>query len=158
MRSSSVLRRGAKGYGWYGKFMKEGNAGFEKYNAPTPFDWNQKNENGEAPKRPQAFFDVRIENDKLDRIHFELANDVVPKTVDNFKKLCLGQGKKFGGYKGTKIHYTSKGVTIMAGDIVTETSSGTGNHSASESRYFQDENYIIPHSDKGLVRLVTELR
>jgi Cyclophilin type peptidyl-prolyl cis-trans isomerase/CLD len=152
MRSSGVLLRGAKGYGWYQKFLKEGNEGFKRYTPPTPFDWNKKNENGEVPKRPQAFFDIEIEKDKLDRVHFELASDVVPQTVENFKNLCLGLGAKYGGYKGTKIHHTSKGIHIMGGDIVTETSSGTGNHSASTSRYFNDENYIIPHSAKGLVR------
>ena len=152
MRSSGVLLRGAKGYGWYQKFLKEGNEGFKRYTPPTPFDWNQKNENGEVPKRPQAFFDIEIEKEKLDRVHFELASDIVPQTVENFKNLCLGLGAKYGGYKGTKIHHTSKGIHIMGGDIVTETSSGTGNHSASTSRYFNDENYIIPHSAKGLVR------
>lgn len=134
--------------------MKEGNEGFKRFLPPTPFDWCQPNELGELPKRPQAFFDIRIENEELERIHFELASDIVPKTVDNFKKLCLGLGTKFGGYKGTKIFYTSKGVSMMGGDIVTETSSGTGNHSAGDSRYFNDENYIIPHTEKGLVRCV----
>lgn len=154
MRPSAALQRGAKGYGWYSKFLREGNEGFQRYKPPTPFDWEQKNESGEVPKRPHAFFDIRIENEKLSRIQFELASDIVPKTVDNFRKLCLGLGTKFGGYKGTKIHYTSKGVSIMAGDIVTENSTGTGNHSAFESKYFNDENYIIPHSAKGLLRCV----
>ena len=152
MRSSNILQRGAKGYGWYSKFLQEGKQGFKRYQPPTPFDWTQKNEVGEIPKRPHAFFDIRIDNEKLTRIQFELASDIVPKTVNNFKNLCLGLGTKFGGYKGTKIHYTSKGVSIMAGDIVTETSSGTGNWSASDSKYFNDENYIIPHSAKGLLR------
>jgi Cyclophilin type peptidyl-prolyl cis-trans isomerase/CLD len=154
MRSSGVLQRAAKSYGWYSKFMKEGNEGFKRFLPPTAFDWCQPNELGELPKRPHAFFDIRIENEELERIHFELASDIVPKTVDNFKKLCLGLGTKFGGYKGTKIFYTSKGVSMMGGDIVTETSSGTGNHSAGDSRYFNDENYIIPHTERGLVRCV----
>lgn len=53
------------------------------------------------------------------------------------------------GYKNTKIHHILKGVFIMGGDI--EKENGTGNHSSYEHRHFSDENFIIPHSSRGLI-------
>eukprot|EP00596_Hydrurales_sp_CCMP1899_P011085 CAMPEP_0119051042 /NCGR_PEP_ID=MMETSP1177-20130426/72792_1 /TAXON_ID=2985 /ORGANISM="Ochromonas sp, Strain CCMP1899" /LENGTH=133 /DNA_ID=CAMNT_0007030115 /DNA_START=450 /DNA_END=851 /DNA_ORIENTATION=+ len=43
----------------------------------------------------------------------------------------------------------------MGGDVETPTSSGTGNYSAGVGRYFKDENYIIPHSDKWLLSMAS---
>lgn len=119
---------------------------------PTPFDWSKKDD---ASPRPHAFFDVRIDQEKLGRIKFELAADVVPKTVENFKALCLGSGIKFGGYKGSKIHYVQKGICVMGGDVETPNCSGTGNHSAGIARYIADENYIIPHTSRGLLSMAS---
>lgn len=83
-------------------------------------------------------------------MEFELASDIVPKTVINFANLCEGKGLKFKkGYKNTKIHHILKGVFIMGGDI--EKENGTGNHSSYEQRHFPDENFIIPHSSRGLI-------
>jgi hypothetical protein len=142
------LLRGAKGYGWYNNFIEKGAAGFSKFTPPTPFDWTLPKD---APKRPHAYFDIKIDQEKLGRIKIELASDIVPKTVENFKALCLGEGKKHGGYKNTKIHHVLKGVTLAGGDV--EYNDGTGGHSAGMSRFFKDENTIIPHSSRGLVRL-----
>jgi hypothetical protein len=35
------MSRGARGWGWYLKFKREGDAGFKKNKPPTPFDWSQ---------------------------------------------------------------------------------------------------------------------
>ena len=152
MKRSRCLCRGAKGYGWWTKFTEGGAAGFQqRYVPPTPFDWSAPS----SVARPHAFFDVRIEQEKLGRIKFELAADVVPKTVENFKALCLGTGARYGGYKGTKIHYVQKGVCLMGGDVETPASTGTGNHSAGQGRYFPDENFIIPHTARGLLSMAS---
>ena len=153
MRRSLVLQRGAKGYGWWNKFQQQGAERFrQRYTPPTPFDWSKKED---TLSRPHAFFDIRIEHEKLGRIKFELASDVVPKTVENFKALCLGTGIKVGGYKGSKIHYVQKGTCVMGGDVETPTCSGTGNHSAGVARYITDENYIIPHTSRGLLSMAS---
>lgn len=147
MRRSVVLcSRRAKGRGWYGRFMKYGEEGFQKYNPPTPFNWEQS-----SVKRIRAYLDIRIEKDPQGRLVFELANDIVPNTVANFVDLC-GDGKF--SYRGSPIHNILKGVLIMGGDV--ENKDGTGSHSANvNKRYFDDENFIIPHSGPGLLSMVS---
>ena len=147
MRRSVVLLKGSKGLGWYQKYMNEGKEGFQRFVPPTPFDWTKGN-----ITRPKAYFTVKIDNEVIGKLVFELAEDIVPKTVENFKRLCDGQGVHFPGYRGTKIHLIRKGEVIMGGDI--EKGDGSGNYSSYNSRYFEDENYIIPHSQRGLIRWV----
>lgn len=145
MRRTAALLRGAKGLGWYGKYMEEGANGFRKYNPPTPFNWS----NPPAP-RPVAFFEITVDSSVLGEIKFELANDILPKTVDNFCKLCRGEGVVRAGYYTSRIHYIKKGESLIGGDI--ETNEGHSSHSAYSERFFEDENYIIPHSQRGLIR------
>ena len=150
MRRSVGLLRGAKGYSWYTKYQAEGAKGFLRHTPPTPFDWE-----GTSPPsaRPRAYFDVTIDDEKAGRIEFELAEDVVPKTVDNFCKLLEGQAEKVGGYKGTKILKVHAGNAIMGGDV--ENGDGTGSHAAGSERFIKDENFIIPHSARGLLSMVS---
>lgn len=123
--------------------MKGGNESFARYVPPTPFDWSEGNN-----ARPFAYFDIDADGKSLGRLKFELAGDVVPKTVENFMKLCAD-----GKYKGTPFHRVIKDSAILGGDV--ENKDGTGSHSAFETRYFEDENYIIPHSERGLLSMVT---
>ncbi len=145
MRSTQFLQRGAKGYSWYGHFKQNGAEGFRKNVAPTPFNWD----NPPQP-RPKAFFDLTLGGDKLGRVVFELANDVVPKTVKNFELLCSGKAPNGKSYKGSKFHLVNKGLFVMGGDV--ESGDGSSSHSAYSKRFIKDENFIIPHSNKGLIR------
>jgi cyclophilin family peptidyl-prolyl cis-trans isomerase len=161
MRRSQRVLGSSKGFGWYTKFVEKGEASFQKHVSPTPFDWsapplhlykNSKVQN--IKERSRAFFDLRVDKDDMGRLVFELADDIVPATVENFKSLCLGKGEMFNrGYKGTKIHQIIKGVAIMGGDI--ERNDGTGNYSATKERHFKDENFIIPHSHRGLLSMAS---
>ena len=40
--------------------------------------------------RPKTYFDISIGGKPKGRIVFELYNDIVPKTAENFYKLCEG--------------------------------------------------------------------
>ena len=53
--------------------------------------------------RPQVFFDVTIGGTPAGRITFELYNDVVPKTAENFRCLCTGE--KGTGKSGKPLHF-----------------------------------------------------
>lgn len=140
------LLRGAKGHGWYSKFLAEGPDGFRRAVPPTPFDWEAG-----GVKRPHAYFNVSMEDTDLGKIVIELAEDVVPETVRNFKALVEGNGRHF--YAGTPFHKILKGIAIMGGDV--ENLDGTGNHAAGASRHIEDENFIIPHSGRGLVSMAS---
>ncbi|KAK6433747.1 peptidyl-prolyl cis-trans isomerase cpr6, partial [Oleoguttula sp. CCFEE 5521] len=41
--------------------------------------------------RPRVWFDISIGGAKAGKVVFELYNDVVPKTVENFRCLCTGE-------------------------------------------------------------------
>lgn len=140
MRRTAIALRGAKGFGWYKQF-KENPESFSKFASPTPFDWK-----GDV-KRPVAFIEVSSANEVWGNLEFELASDIVPKTVENFTKLITGDNKHGFNYKGTKLFSIRKGAFCMAGDV--ENSNGALSHSAFDERYFPDENFIIPHTSRG---------
>lgn len=148
MKATAFLCRGAKGYGWYSQFKAAGSAGFRKNVPPTPFNWENS-----SVTRPRAYFQLNAGPDSLGTIVIELASDVVPKTVENFKLLCTGSTATGKSYKGSKFHLVNKGKFILGGDV--ETSEGSHSHSAYKDRYIKDENFIIPHSEKGIIRYVS---
>ena len=80
---------------------------------PTAFDW-EGTKPADRP-RPRVFFDMSIDSEKAGRIEFELASDILPKTVENFCKLAEGNTKKAGGYKGTQILRVHEGMLSWAG-------------------------------------------
>ncbi|OSS51352.1 hypothetical protein B5807_03895 [Epicoccum nigrum] len=100
-----------------------------------------------ADKRSRCFFDIAIGGVKAGRIAFELYNDIVPKTADNFRALCTGEkgvgkaGKPLH-YKGSGFHRVIKGFMIQGGDFT------EGNGTGGESIYgakFEDENFQKIH-------------
>ncbi len=144
MRRTLSVFRGVSGHGWFKKYRETPEA-FEKYTQCTPFNW------GEATiKRPVAYFELESGNQAFGRLEFELAEDILPRTVTNFVKLITGDNPKKFTYKGTNFHIIRKGEVIMGGDV--EHTGGERSHAASEQRYFEDENFIIPHTARGLLR------
>ena len=51
---------------------------------------------------PKCYFDVSCDEENIGRIVFEMRADLVPKTVENFKKLCEGFDGK--SYKNNVFH------------------------------------------------------
>jgi cyclophilin family peptidyl-prolyl cis-trans isomerase len=147
MRPTNILLRGSKGYSWYKNYMEKGPEAFARNVPPTPFDWSAN----KTITRPKVYFDLGMDKENIGKITFELASDVVPMTVYNFIRLSMKQGKYC--YLNTKLHRVHKKIAIMGGDV--EMKGGAGNHSSFETRHFPDENYIIPHSHRGLISMAS---
>ncbi|XP_057330366.1 peptidyl-prolyl cis-trans isomerase D [Microplitis mediator] len=109
-------------------------------------------------KNPIVFLDIAIDNEKIGRIIIELFKDVTPRTAENFRQLCTGEkgiginGKKLC-YKGSIFHKIVPQFMIQGGDIINF--DGTGGESI-YGPHFEDENFKIQHSTKGLLSTVNK--
>lgn len=99
--------------------------------------------------RPKAFFDISIGGEKAGRIVFELYEDVVPKTAENFLKLCEGKSGYAKSkpdiplsYKGSIFHRVIKSFMCQFGDFTNF--NGTGGESIYGEK-FEDENFTLKH-------------
>lgn len=105
--------------------------------------------------RTRVFFDVTVDKAPLGKVVFELYNDVVPKTADNFRALCTGEkGNGTSGkplhYKGSGFHRIIKQFMIQGGDFT------AGNGTGGESIYgekFEDENFELKHEKPFLLSM-----
>ncbi|KAK2197221.1 bifunctional Cyclophilin-type peptidyl-prolyl cis-trans isomerase domain/Cyclophilin-like domain superfamily/Cyclophilin-type peptidyl-prolyl cis-trans isomerase [Babesia duncani] len=99
--------------------------------------------------RPRVFFDISIGGNPEGRIVFELHNDIVPKTCENFRKLCTGEHVEASGplhFKGSIFHRIIPGFMCQGGDFTNH--NGTGGRSIYGSK-FHDENFATKHTKPG---------
>ena len=108
-----------------------------------------------AATRSRVWFDITIGGAPTGRVVFELYDDVVPKTADNFRSLCtgekgVGQAGKPLHYKGSSFHRVIKSFMIQGGDFT------AGNGTGGESIYgekFEDENFDLKHEKPFLLSM-----
>ncbi|CAI4232824.1 unnamed protein product [Auanema sp. JU1783] len=107
--------------------------------------------------RSQVFFDISIAERPVGRIVFELYNDYVPRTAENFRALCTGE--KGRGEKGMPLHYKGLRFTraipnfmIQGGDVTRD--NGEGGDSIYGER-FDDESFALRHTGPGILTMAS---
>lgn len=97
-------------------------------------------------------------------IEIELRADVVPKTAENFRQLCSGEGGHVRlvtrdgssrrtvrlSYEGSRFHRVIPGFMVQGGDIAN--GDGSGGRSVYGAR-FDDENFVLKHGPPGAVAM-----
>ena len=99
-------------------------------------------------QNPTCSLDIKTNKKKIGTIKIELRQDKVPKTVENFKRICKGQDNM--KYKDSKLHRIIPGFMIQGGDY--ENSNGTGGKSIYGNK-FDDENFELKHSEAGILSM-----
>jgi cyclophilin family peptidyl-prolyl cis-trans isomerase len=111
--------------------------------------------NAPTNTNPRVFFDVSIAGTAAGRIVFELYNNVVPLTAENFRCLCTGEkgvgksGKNLH-YKGSVFHRIIPEFMLQGGDFTNF--NGTGGESIYGNK-FKDENFKAKHTKEGLLSM-----
>jgi len=110
---------------------------------------------GAIPKGPNpvVWMDISVASKPRGRVYFELFQDVVPRTAENFRKLCIGvpvdpnspDGPKYG-YKGTELYRILPGRVVEGGEF----------DRSADGKEFKDENFKLEHSKGGLLTMAND--
>jgi zinc finger protein len=108
-------------------------------------------------KNPQVFLDVSIGGAAAGRVVVSLHADVVPKTAENFRVLCSGEGGTVPGdastamsLKDSTFHRVIQGFMCQGGDFTA--GDGTGGYSI-YGETFADENFELKHTGPGVLSM-----
>jgi cyclophilin family peptidyl-prolyl cis-trans isomerase len=102
-----------------------------------------------APSKKYCYFFVSIAGAKPRKIVFELFNDLVPLTCQNFLSFCESQDSS-KTYKGTYFHRIIPGFMVQGGDY--ERNNGTGGETFDGGK-LKDESFVVKHSEPGILSM-----
>ena len=96
----------------------------------------------------KAYLDLSVAGDTPRRVVIELASAALPKTTENFRRLCQEKGGEGGlGYESTLVYKIEKTVGLCLGDVVSNDGTGGrcypsfGTYASPYS--FEDEGFLI---------------
>ena len=100
----------------------------------------------------QPYFDIKIGDENVGRITFQLFDEEVPKTCRNFRYLSSYGlfNKKNPSYENTKFHRIIKDFMLQGGDITR--GDGSGGYSI-YGEHFDDENFNLTHNQPGMLSM-----
>lgn len=101
----------------------------------------------------KTYFDITYTSpdgvkEKWGKVNFNLFDEVVPKTAENFRALCTGE--KGFGYANSHFHRVIAGFMAQGGDFTCH--NGTGGKSIYGEK-FRDENFKLRHNKKYLLSM-----
>ena len=104
---------------------------------------------------PRVYFDISIGNQPKGTIVMELFKNVVPRTAENFRQLCTGEGGR--GPSGKMLHYQNSIFHRVISNFMAQGGDFTKfNGTGGESIYgkkFGDEKFTLKHSEKYLLSM-----
>ena len=162
MASGIVARRGALGAlasprclsthsrGWFHKYKEEGADGFRVGTPPAAFDFEAASAEVVAA-RSRCYFEVSVDGEAGGRLEFELVDELLPETCENFRLLCGGAAPSGFSYLGANLaRRVVKGVGLLGGVV----DAPGGSHSAfAGRRVFRDEGFFVPHAAPGVLSM-----
>ncbi|XP_050682472.1 uncharacterized protein LOC126977887 isoform X2 [Leptidea sinapis] len=96
-----------------------------------------------ASGRPCAYMHIAIDGEHVGTMILMLYSDIVPKTCENFLRLC--QSKR-GGYSGTPVHRIVSGGWIQCGGF------------GLKNTDLDCENFVVPHDRRGVLCMANDGR
>lgn len=96
------------------------------------------------PGNPIVFLDFQIGKERVGKMVIELRKDCVPRTAENFRRICVGDfispsSKRRLSYTGTRIHRVQRIFAICGGKL----GAGTSDESIYGPGGFEDENFEL---------------
>jgi peptidyl-prolyl cis-trans isomerase B (cyclophilin B) len=103
----------------------------------------------DSPKiTKRVYLDVEFGKNEKGRLVIGLYGDIMPKTTENFEKLCTSNS-----YAGTNFYRVISDTTIQGGAIG-DPSGKTGKSSFDDGKSFEPDNFNIKHSKSGILSMV----
>jgi peptidyl-prolyl cis-trans isomerase B (cyclophilin B) len=103
----------------------------------------------DSPKiTKRVYLDVEFGKTEKGRLVIGLYGDIMPKTTENFEKLCASNS-----YAGTNFYRVISDTTIQGGAIG-DPSGKTGKSSFDDGKSFEPDNFNIKHTKSGILSMV----